>query len=641
MLSQENRIQYSSVLNCPENFSEEMNEQIPYSSFIDFEFAQQAESSLYDLPSRAGTEEILSPRRYDTSLSFNSFLKYGPGARSPFSTVVNQGLDLQEQIDRAQAFQTVILPPKLVTVDSLNIRRPIILKGSTGTVLMVTESIKISMRSNDGTPLKRSLNPSPRVAFIEQNKTSLKFSTFIGIEDRFRNSAVLFDNLTVIKNNSKQSPGALFELTGGASLILRDCQLSSKSGKNDLILTTQGERSVLEILSSSILGFTSISQAGLAGLLMQDTMVSDCMSTAVHLSKFDFARVQTCTFNNVGESCISVVAGWSSGQIPTLNISKCSFSGIQKEAILIDTAVTDGPCLDCKITDCTFEDLDSPAFKAMFSNGLPLLVANCTFNRIKNDCCILEGCFNYRVVSCTFDLVDGICLSLHGGQGMVDKCLFKQAVAGIRILGEPQEKPRRNQPASNLSQHMIVVKPLDLRQVALMKPSLEVNRCVFDQLEGNGIEITDTLSIDCAFSDNLIRQCLNGFLIRDFGSPIPDGMVPLNSERTQGAKSVSLNSVLSPMISTTQVVARSYRLANNIIELNKGSGLKIENTQTRVHVEGGKIVKNKDLAIGVVGSLEQGVFIQQDGINKVQVNGEIKEIKYEDYSPEGNKCALI
>lgn len=442
-----------------------------------------------------------------------------------------------------------------------------------------------------------------------------------------------------MKANSSHLSAALIELGPFSNLAIQDCHLSSKSGINELINIGQYSRSRVEVVSSTINGFTSLCSRGLWSLNIRDTTIGDCQSEAIFLREFDRCQVVGCSFSSMGGPCFKVEVGRSSN-IPSLLINHCKFAGLNKEAVVVDAMTAEIPCLDLQITDCIFEDCDNKVIQATLANCLPLLIAKCSFSRVQEDCVVLDGCKNYRVVSCNFDLVEGVCLSIFGGQGVVEKTDFKKGVTGLRILGEPQSKSREEKSSQNkgLSQ----IKPLNIGSIPHQKASIEVSKCHFEQLMGNGIEITDTLLIDCNFSENVIRECLNGILVRDFATYNSMGTQTLNSERSYGGnKSSSHNSLGSPIVSSTHIDTRSYKLDKNLIQKNKGSGVKIENALTTLHVAGGEISKNKDQAIGIIGKIERGVIVEKSGLNKVNVSGEIREIKFEEGLADSNKCTLI
>ena len=172
------------------------------------------------------------------------------------------------------------------------------------------------------------------------------------------------------------------------------------------------------------------------------------------------------------------------------------------------------------------------------------------------------------------------------------------------------------------------------------RSTVEVNNCLFELMIGNGIEISDTLTIDCTIVNNNIKECLNGILVRDYSS-ISLGPTNINSERTNAAHSITQNSRGSLTILTSRVYIRSYRLQNNMITNNKGSGLKIENSSTLIHLTGGSIAKNKDLAVGVIGNIDKVIVIDSSPSNKVNIQGSIKEIRFEDDLATDDKCTLV
>lgn len=441
-----------------------------------------------------------------------------------------------------------------------------------------------------------------------------------------------------MKVNSTKFSGTLFELLDNSNLTIQDCHLSSRNGSNELISTAQNTRPHVEIASTTINGFTSLTSGGLPSLSLRETAVGDCQGAAVVLGDFARCEATGCSFASVAGPCF-LVRPRPGRLIPQLLLRKCAFTALGQEAVRVEGPDPDVPCLDLQITECVFEDCEHRAIQVTMANCMPLLIAQCKFSKIQDDCVVIDGCRNYRIFGCNFEFIDGVGLSIFGGQGLVEKSFFNKGVTGLRILGEPQTKPIEKKLGSTPLNSPL--KPLNLRPILQTRSTIEVNQCTFEQLIGNGIEVTDTLMIDCNFTENIIRECLNGILVRDFTSNNFSSQI-LNSDRTYGGtKTNSYNSMGSPIISTTQIELRSYHLINNLIQKNKGSGLKIENTLTPVHVTGGEIGKNKDLAIGVIGMIEKGVKIQNSGINKVNVSGDIKEIRFEDGSKDSNKCSVI
>lgn len=628
------------MLNCPENFSQQdMDERYVDTSFNGVNFIHESCSDLNDLPSPADFEEIISPASYGTCVSLKSLLdcKYGPHAGMATDSL--KVFDLQRMIDNAVPFQTLLIPPRQVMIDNLVVTQPIVLKGSSpSSVLVVNGWIKISLQSSfsNSLCLKKSAIQSPS-----------HMRSMVTLQSRLETPVIggLFvDNLKIFKCNASNIQGALFVLSENSELTLRDCQISSKSGYNELVSVPCDNKCKLDIKTCTMHGFTSLSSLSPKKLELLDSIVADCQNTPVVLRDFEYARVVSCTFSNIADTCIRVDAGVSRG-ISSVVIDNCRFSCLLNNAIFIEAPSSDTPCLDCLITSSIFDDIDGRSVQVNFASCVHFLVADCSFSKTRDDCILFESCNNYKVIHCNFEDVSGVCIDIHGGQGIIEKCFFYKAMTGVRILGEPQARPATKK--SGVRAEEVMVRPLNLRLISQDRPSVEVNKSSFEKLAGNGIEITDTCSIDCAFAENMINECLNGFMIRDFNMTNMStlGVQPtatLSSERTNALKSLSWNSFGSPMVNTSNIEgARTYRLANNVVMMNRGSGLKIENTATLVHVIGGQIMYNKDFAIGVVGNLERSVAVEKSGNKKVAISGKVKEIKFEEDHDQQDKCTLI
>lgn len=147
-----------------------MNEKAFDNSFNPKNVLSLSVSSLYDLPSPVGSEEFLNSKHMDTSLSMKSFLQEGKISLAPLNTVLNKRLDLQTQIDLTPPFQTILIPPKQVSIDSLIITKPIVLKGSSPmSALVVTGAIRISLEGStkDAFNFKKVFGvQSPRPGFV-------------------------------------------------------------------------------------------------------------------------------------------------------------------------------------------------------------------------------------------------------------------------------------------------------------------------------------------------------------------------------------------------------------------------------------------------------------------------------------------
>jgi hypothetical protein len=102
------KLSYSEVLNCPENFSQQdMDERYVDTSFNGVNFIHESRSDLNDLPSPADFEEIISPASYGTCVSLKSLLDCKNGPHAGMATDSLKVFDLQRMIDNAVPFQTL------------------------------------------------------------------------------------------------------------------------------------------------------------------------------------------------------------------------------------------------------------------------------------------------------------------------------------------------------------------------------------------------------------------------------------------------------------------------------------------------------------------------------------------------------
>lgn len=94
---------------------------------------------------------------------------------------------------------------------------------------------------------------------------------------------------------------------------------------------------------------------------------------------------------------------------------------------------------------------------------------------------------------------------------------------------------------------------------------------------------------------------------------------------------------------STQIIdSRSFEVICNIIENNRGNGIKIENSITPVKVSGGKIRFNKDLAIAVEGDMQKCLKLDAKPGSSIDLRGQVKEVKYGVViDEESSACRLI
>lgn len=139
---QSNVYRVSRVLDCRENYSEEMEEKPSIISFKPFKVLTPEISSMNMMSPFGVFEEMQSSNQ--SFLSSNTFYQVFSDKNSKL--VSTRPIDLQEQIDLTSPWGTLNLPGRLIQLKSLKIKKPIVIRGAPGLVIFLTGSIEIDLQ---------------------------------------------------------------------------------------------------------------------------------------------------------------------------------------------------------------------------------------------------------------------------------------------------------------------------------------------------------------------------------------------------------------------------------------------------------------------------------------------------------------
>lgn len=434
------------------------------------------------------------------------------------------------------------------------------------------------------------------------------------------------------------NPGTLLDLKSVCSVKLINCKLTNQSGMNLLIrsIGLQDERNVCFIAEScNFYGFSSFAQGNLTILKLINCILDSFNKTAISVEDCKEIFIKKSNFTRSGGG-IEILINKQHFELLNLSILECRFVNNKGAGLSIDSIITETPCLNAEVTHSFFEDL-SEAIKLKHVHFLSLIVGHCKFSQIRGNAIKIEGSKNYKVICSEFKGINGTGINIFGGNGSIEKCSFEEGITAISVFGELQSKPRKND--FNIPNQFNSLRSFKMNLQLPTKPSVDLVRCHISKQIGSGIEVTDTTNIICSVLSNVVTECLNGIIIRDFEMG--------NLGVLQTSRSIEGESSHHPLLSpegnhkAAEVVDPSIELGDNLIEKNRGNGIKLENVATFVHLYGGHIQDNKDFAIGVVGRIERCLRIEDTGLKKVSIVGKVKEISHEALDEEQNQCALL
>lgn len=470
-LKKQSMIECSDFLNFSQNYSQDMEERPSHISFRHIAMETLSESYL-TLPSPGG----YTPTIPDDNESFLSS-----------QTLYNQVLsvetiqfefDIQAQIYAALPNDIVCVPGRVFNLKHLVIDRPLTLKGSKSTTIIISDSI------------------------------------LIDVCDKYRLAGDIVNNdvniigCKILKCiNDSGMPGDLFILNSPSSLCILDCSIANKSGYNSVLrCSSPYETSVFSLKSCVISSFMHLSHG------------KPVKSISINLSTLsNFSEPLLCQLPNKLTAIKSLFNGMPAfihttvSDMAIIDIDNCQFTNFDDTVIDIDSCLT--ACnVDCRITDCEFRDLNQAAINQKFVNCVSMVIGGCYFEKVAMNCIRLDGSKNVRVFNCDFKEIHGAAILSLGSSYRFDKCTISRSLTGITIFGETQSKPTRKP-----NPHLALNFPLlNLEGLDGISCAIEISSCVINDLIGSGIEISDTSNLECLISNCTLTQCLNGILIRDF-----------------------------------------------------------------------------------------------------------------------------
>lgn len=464
-------IECSNFLNFSQNYSQDMEERPSNISFRHIAMVTPSDSYL-TLPSPGGYLPALPD--YD-----NSFLSS--------QTLYNQVLsvermrfdfDIQAHIQAALPNDIVYVPGRVFQLKNLIIDRPLTLKGSKYTTIIVSESIVVDISDRDR------------------------------LIDNLANNDVNIIGCKIHKViNDNGMPGELFSLNSPTPLCILDCIIANNSGFNSVLnCNSPDESSIFSLKSCDISSFMHLSQGNpLKSLSINLSTLSNFSEPLICRLPSKLSAIKSL-FNGMPAFIQSTVS-----RMAIIDIDHCQFENFVEDAIDIDSCLT--TCnVDCRITDCEFRDLNQAAIAQKFVNCVSMVIGGCNFEKVAMNCIRLDGSKNVRVINCSFKEIHGAAILALGSSCRVNKCSISRSLAGITIVGESQSKRTRK---PNLHEHLNFPL-LSLEGLYDIGCAIEISACEIDSLMGSGIDISDTANIECSISDCTITDCLNGLLIRDF-----------------------------------------------------------------------------------------------------------------------------
>ena len=329
---------------------------------------------------------------------------YGPGANSQFNAYDKKQVSvmIKEKIEKAKIYEEVLLPPIEINLNSLNILKPVKIKGQANTILNITEGeIVINFES-----------------FNKHNNSNNNTNDIV----KFSQMQIIFNDNKI---NKEKKTTNLFKVFPSSFLVLEDCDLVFKN-KNQAQKISGRSKNFDDSKDIKSVAFLLLSNKKKDNSIRYNPSILTLTNTSIHYFYQSIRAGQNCNIHinksafiqNYGKSIVMMNPIF-------LKISDTLFENNEDNSIHIKY-----------IDDCLYKEkrklfFNKNIFEKTLGNNiciegvknkdldLSIVLSKNSFNN-----CITDGVLIYDLIYNYFEITDNIFKNNKGNGLNIQKSFF-------------------------------------------------------------------------------------------------------------------------------------------------------------------------------------------------------------------------